>query len=153
MGIGTVGLLINSLLTHDWSLKNYLAFWGCLLLLLPIIYIVAKPGFWLRKKQRLTPRGVYTQSWKKKETFVPWEDVAEIRREHMAIDRSYVVPVICCFKSLTAKTILEHLPKKGPQGVYFAEYERLQDEIITMGYSSERMAKVRALHRATRQKK
>ena len=153
LGIGTVVLLINSLLTHDWSLKNYLAFWGYMLLLLPIIYIVAKPGFWLRKKQRLTPRGVYTQSWKKKETFVPWEDVTEIGREHMGINKYHDVSVICCFKSLTAKTILEHFPKKGPQGVYFGEYERLQDEIITMSYTRERMAKVRALHRAARQKK
>ena len=153
LGIGTVGLLINSLLTHDWSLKNYLAFWGCLLLVLPMIYIVAKPGFWLRKKQRLTPRGVYTQSWKKKTEFVPWEDVTEVGREYISYRSVRDVPCICCFKSPTAKEELERCPKLGIRGIYDSDYNKRRDEIITMGYSSERMAKVRALHRAARQKK
>lgn len=116
-------------------------------------YFMFRPSLLFRTKLRLTPEGVYLQPGKKKTEFVPWEDVTEVGREYISYWSVRDVPCICCFKSPTAKEELEQCPKLGIRGIYDSDYNRRRDEIITMGYSSERMVKVRALHRAARQKK
>lgn len=125
--------------------------WGMLLLFIPLVAIYAfkpdqKPIKWLQTSRcKLCKDGIYLQMPKEKIEFVPWEDFAVVERQQMNLDRGKSVYVICCYRSLTAKAILEHTPTGGTKHLMHRVFYQHRDEIVTLGYDGKRMAKIRAL--------
>lgn len=103
-----------------------------------------KSRSWLFGKCRVDKNGIYLKHLRKEAEFVPWEDFVAVERQQMNLDRSKSVYVICCYRSLTAKTILEHTPTGGTKHLMYRVFYQHRNEIVTLGYDKKRMAKIRA---------
>ena len=130
--------------------ESDLLVWGFLLVFMPLMTVyIFKPeqklARWIQNSRcRLSEEGVYLQIPKEKIEFVPWEDFVVVERQQMNLDRSKSVYVICCYRSLTAKTILEHTPTGGTKHLMHRVFYQHRNEIVTLGYDKKRMAKIRA---------
>ena len=125
---------------------------------LGIIFILGLPLFvyaelreerksqsWLLGKCRVNKEGIYLKQLQKEIEFVPWSSIVAVERKQMNLDRSRCISVICCYRSLTGKTLLAHAPKQAIRNPLYKEYYRLWDEVVTIGYTKVRMSKIRVL--------
>lgn len=119
------------------------------LLMLPFFVLARLKGerksrSWLLGTCKLSKDGIFLKQLQKDTEFVPWSSIVAVERKQMNLDRSVHISVICCYRSLTGKALLEHTPKQAIKNPLYKEYYRLWDEVITIGYTKERMAKIRA---------
>lgn len=102
----------------------------------------------LKSKCRLCRDGIYLKSDKNKTAFIPWEDFVCAEHRRMNIDASASVSVICCYRSLTGKSLLERAAKPSlgkTKYPMYQEFYHLRDEVVTIGYTRSRMRKIRAV--------
>ncbi len=141
---------IVDLLKHGYS-DEWLAFpVGMSLLPLTLLLLGNRQALnWIREsKCKICTDGIYRMMPKEKMEFVPWSDIAFVGRQRMTLARATYVPVICCYRSLTAKTLLEHAPRQVTNDLMYDEFYNRRDEIITLSYDKNRMSKIRALRGA-----
>ena len=154
-GIGVLGLLVPWFLNkHDeTTLRNTLILLVFILILLVIINSGRKTTTWLKSKTKICRDGIYIKEPKEKERFIPWDSIVEIERRLMIVGRNNNASVICCFQNFSSQSRLYFEAKKNNQGQDLQMYYSLRNEIVTMSYTKERMAKIRAFHRAATKKK
>lgn len=99
---------------------------------------------WLGGKCIINENGIYIFISKKVE-YVPWDSIKDIEKRKMNIDSLTHIPVICCYKTLTGKVLLDHAPKIGIQNSLYKEFYQLRDDVITIGYTKGRMSQIRTL--------
>lgn len=98
---------------------------------------------WLLGKCRINENGIYIHLFRENVEFVSWSSIIDIEHKQMNIDSLTHVSVICCYKSLAGKTLLDHAPKIGEQNSLYKEFYQLRDEVITIGYTKDRMHQIR----------
>lgn len=118
--------------------------------LLGLLWMEVPCGRWLYGKCRICREGIHLHAFRKNE-LVPWSSIMGIERKEMNIDKIAHTHVICCYRNLTGKTRLEHCPEEF-RGPMYREFYNLRKDIVTIGYTKERMAKIRAFRRAALKK-
>lgn len=97
---------------------------------------------WLGGRCIINEKGIYIIISKKVE-YTPWNSIIDIEKRKMNIDSLTNISVICCYKTLAGKTILDHAPKIGIKNPLYKEFYQLRDEVITIGYTKNRMNQIR----------
>lgn len=158
-GIIVVIALLIGILSEYWINGEITSFvggiseeelFGILFVLVMPLFVYAemrperKSGSWLFGKCRVDKSGIYLKHLRKDAEFVPWSSIVAVERKQMNLDRSRYIPVICCYRSLTGKALLERALKQTVKNPLYKEYYGLRDEIVTLGYTKARMAKIRA---------
>lgn len=98
---------------------------------------------WLLGKCRINEDGIHIHLFKENVEFISWSSIVDIEHKQMNIDSLTHVSVICCYKSLTGKTLLDHASKVGAQNSLYKEFYQLRDEVLTIGYTKDRMHQIR----------
>lgn len=96
----------------------------------------------LESKCRLDRDGIYLKPARNKETFIAWKDFVCAEYRHMNIDATASTKVICCFLSLTGKSLLDRVSKASfgnTKYPLYREFYHLRDEIVTIEYTRTRM--------------
>lgn len=153
-GLGVLGLLASWIFDKNdgMKLRNTLLMIVFILFLLAILNAGRKTARWLKSKTKIRKEGIYVRAPKEKERFIPWHSVVEVERRLMSVGKVDNLPVICCFESLSSQSRLDFEPKKYTQGQDFQAYYNLRDEVVTLSYTKDRMAKIRAFRRAALKK-
>ncbi len=115
---------------------------GCITFLYPVQE--RRRMHWLLGKCRINENGIYIHPAGEKIKFIPWGEIVDVERKQMNLDLLTHVTVICCYKSLAGKTLLEHAPKRTAQNSLYQEFYRLRDEVVTIGYTKGRMSQIRS---------
>ena len=99
---------------------------------------------WLENsKCKLCQDGIYLLARKKLE-FIPWDSIVAVERRQMNLDAVKSVYVICCYRSLTSKVLMEQSRTQSTLYPMYSEFYRVRDEVVTIGYSQKRMSRIRA---------
>lgn len=103
---------------------------------------------WFFREYRLMNGGIHVKTMRK-HIFVPWENVQAIERDNICFGIFFRIPVIACY--LASKQ--PNGPEREQHKKRLQNYFHRRNEIVLLSYTKERMAKIRAFHRAATKKK
>lgn len=98
---------------------------------------------WLQtSKCKLCQDGIYLIDKKKRE-FIPWVSIVDVERKQMNLDAVKSVYVICLYQNLTSKMLMDRNGTQGTLHPMYSEFYHYRDEIITIGYTPQRLSRIR----------